>query len=64
MHTAPLSVDGGEVGPVLVARTFLTRLRGMLGRSPLPDAMLLVPCTSVHGAGMRASLDEIGRAHV
>ncbi len=57
MHTAPLVLDGRPVAVTDVADTYLARLRGMLGRSPLPEAMLLVPCTSVHGVGMRSDLD-------
>lgn len=57
MRTIPLEVDGRQVATAHVAGTYLTRLRGMLGRTPLPEAMLLVPCASVHGMGMRAALD-------
>ncbi len=57
MRTAELRVDDRAIGPCLVADTFLTRLRGMLGRSPLPPALLLRPSGSVHGIGMRATLD-------
>ncbi|PFG34693.1 DUF192 domain-containing protein [Sanguibacter antarcticus] len=57
MRTAPLAVDGRPVATTVVADTYLARLRGMLGRTPLPEAMFLVPCASVHGVGMRTSLD-------
>ncbi len=57
MRTAPLAVDGRTVAAAAVADTYLARLRGMLARTPLPEAMLLVPCTSVHGVGMRVALD-------
>lgn len=40
-----------------MADTFLSRARGMLFRDPLPAALILVPCTSVHGAWMREPLD-------
>lgn len=50
-------VDGREVTDVLVADTYWTRLRGMLGRRPLPPALLLRPSGSVHGMGMREPLD-------
>ncbi len=56
-RTADLRVDGRRVATVLVADTYVGRLRGMLGRSPLPPALLLVPGNSVHGVGMRAPLD-------
>ena len=55
-----LGVDGREVAPVVVADTYLTRLRGMLGRRPLPPALLLRPAGSVHGMGMREPLDVAG----
>ena len=57
MRSARLVVDGAEVAPLLVADTFLSRLRGMLGRRPLPPALLLRPANSVHGMGMRDPLD-------
>lgn len=57
MRTATLVVDGRRVDPVLVADSFWSRLRGMLGRRPLPPALLLRPANSVHGLGMREPLD-------
>ncbi len=56
-QVARLQVDGVDVAPVIVADTALRRLRGMLGRRPLPPALILVPANSVHGIGMRESLD-------
>ena len=50
-------VDGTDRGPLLLADTPRTRLRGMLGRRPLPSALLLRPGNSVHGIGMAATLD-------
>lgn len=52
-----LVVDGQPVADVVVADTVLTRARGMLFRRRLPDALLLRPCSSVHGAWMWAPLD-------
>ncbi|WP_218926078.1 DUF192 domain-containing protein [Xylanimonas oleitrophica] len=52
-----LVVDGRAVGPVLHARTWWARSRGMLLRQPLPAALWLEPCSSVHGVGMSAALD-------
>ena len=52
-----LLVDGREVGEVVVADTYLRRLRGMLLRRRLPESLLLVPGGSVHGMGMTVSLD-------
>ena len=44
-----------------IANTWLTRLRGMLGRpAPRPgDGLLLTPCSSVHMYGMRYPLDVV-----
>lgn len=52
-----LVVDGGAVIDVVVADTVLSRARGLLFRRVLPEALLLRPCTSVHGAWMRVPLD-------
>ncbi|MCL2667287.1 MAG: DUF192 domain-containing protein [Micrococcales bacterium] len=54
---ARLLVDGSDVAPVIVADTYFRRLRGMLGRHPLPPALILIPTNSVHGMGMRDALD-------
>lgn len=40
-----------------MAETWVSRARGLLFRRTLPDALLLRPCTSVHGAWMRVPLD-------
>lgn len=55
--TERLVVDGVDRGPLVLANTALARLRGMLGRRPLPPALLLRPGGSVHGLGMLAALD-------
>jgi uncharacterized membrane protein (UPF0127 family) len=52
-----LVVDGRPVAEAVVADTVLTRARGLLFRRVLPEALLLRPCTSVHGAWMRVPLD-------
>ncbi|MGY4643338.1 DUF192 domain-containing protein [Cellulomonas sp. URHB0016] len=57
MRTARLFVDHVDVADLLVADTFLSRLRGMLARDPLPPALLLRPANSVHGMGMREPLE-------
>ena len=57
MRVERLEVDGQDTGPVLVADTPAGRLRGMLGRAPLPPALLLRPASSVHGMGMREPLE-------
>lgn len=55
--------DSGRalIGRVMIADTFLDRLRGLLGRPPLdPDQGLwLEPCNSVHMFGMRTALDVV-----
>jgi uncharacterized membrane protein (UPF0127 family) len=44
--------------PIVVARTPLTRLRGLLGyRLPPPFALRLERCRCVHTFGMRFALD-------
>lgn len=55
--TATLLIDDVPVADLVVADTFGSRLRGMLARRELPDALLLVPCRSVHGLGMTQALD-------
>ncbi|MDA8346557.1 MAG: DUF192 domain-containing protein [Thermaerobacter sp.] len=44
-----------------IAGSFLARLRGLLGRSELPQGAGLViePCSSVHGIGMRFAIDVV-----
>lgn len=44
---------------ILLADSFLLRLRGYLFRSPPKsgEGILLMPCTSVHGVGLRFPLD-------
>ncbi|MCC2312721.1 DUF192 domain-containing protein [Cellulomonas xiejunii] len=50
-------MDGRDVADLLVADTWARRARGMLARTPLPDAMWFVGETTVHGVGMTRSLD-------
>ena len=57
MTEASLMVDGRSVAEVVVADTAVARARGLLFRRVLPEALLLRPCSSVHGAWMRAPLD-------
>jgi uncharacterized protein len=52
-----LRLDGRPVARAEVADTWAGRLRGLLGRRTLPEALLLSPESSVHGAGMRVPLD-------
>lgn len=52
-----LRTDGRPVARAEVADTWASRLRGLLGRRTLPEALLLSPERSVHGAGMRVPLD-------
>ncbi len=44
-----------------VARTFLSRGRGLLGRSALPEGsgLLIEPCSSIHMLFMRFPIDAI-----
>ena len=44
-----------------VARSFLQRARGLLGRAPLAadEALLIRPCSSIHTFGMRFAIDVV-----
>ncbi len=44
-----------------VARSFLQRARGLLGRAPLAadEALLIRPCSSIHTFGMRFTIDVV-----
>jgi uncharacterized membrane protein (UPF0127 family) len=44
-----------------IAVTFASRLRGLLGRSELPggSGLVIQPCSSVHGLGMRFAIDVV-----
>jgi len=52
-----VKVDGRVVARGELADTWPRRLRGLLGRTPLPAALVLRPESSVHGIGMRQPLD-------
>jgi uncharacterized membrane protein (UPF0127 family) len=52
-----LMINDRATVPVEIADTGSRRARGMLWRRELPPALLITPCTSVHGAGMTVSLD-------
>jgi hypothetical protein len=59
---ARLIVDGRDVAPLVVASSWATRLRGLLSTTPEGPpyprgALLLSPANSVHGWGMRYTLD-------
>ena len=65
-HTAAPRADrvvlvacASRVMTVLVARRFVTRLRGLIGRerAPLCDCLLFPACSSVHTWGMRRPID-------
>lgn len=57
MRSAELHVNGIRVSPMLLAERYGQRLRGMLGRKPLPPALLIAPCSSVHTWWMGVSID-------
>ena len=46
---------------VVLADTFLSRLRGLLGRTSLPDgeAMIITRCNSIHMFFMRFPIDVV-----
>lgn len=54
-------VDGRTELQVELADSFLSRFRGLMGRSALPagQGLLLVPCNSVHMCFMRFSVDVV-----
>lgn len=52
-----LLVDGVDRAPVRVADTYLSRLRGLLGKARVDVPLLLTDCRSVHGAFMLVRLD-------
>ncbi|GAB4084438.1 hypothetical protein GCM10028784_10680 [Myceligenerans cantabricum] len=57
MKQQTLVVNGSPVAEAEVADTALGRARGLLFRRELPEALILRPCSSVHGAWMRERLD-------
>lgn len=57
VRSTELVVDGTPVSSLLLAERFGQRLRGMLARKPLPPAMLISPCSSVHTWWMSATID-------
>ncbi len=62
MKTGQLMLgDEVFVPNLLIADGIWSRMRGLLGRSGLPDGtgMLLSPCNSIHTVGMRFALDVI-----
>ena len=46
---------------VAVAETFLSRLKGLLGKKELPpgEALWIKPCSSVHSFGMKFPIDVV-----
>lgn len=44
-----------------IARSFLDRSRGLLGRDSLPaeHGLLIIPCSSIHTLGMRFTIDVL-----
>ena len=59
---ARIYFDGREIaGQVQLARTFGTRLKGLMFKKALPSGggLLLSPCSSVHMCFMRMALDVV-----
>jgi uncharacterized membrane protein (UPF0127 family) len=50
-------VDGRDVAPIDVAVSRRSRARGLLGRTGIDGALLLIPVSSVHTFGMRFPID-------
>lgn len=44
-----------------LARTFFTRLKGLLGTASLPqgEGLLITPCSSIHMFGMKYAIDAL-----
>jgi uncharacterized membrane protein (UPF0127 family) len=53
---ARLFRDDVPIAVAEIARTHAQRRRGLLGRDPMPE-VLVMPATSVHTIGMRSPLD-------
>lgn len=53
--------EGAPFLKIMIADTFLARLRGLMGRKILADktGLLLVPCDSVHMCFMRFPIDVV-----
>ena len=53
--------QGAPFLEIMVADSFLLRLRGLMGRKELPDrkGLLLAPCDSIHMCFMRFPIDVI-----
>lgn len=53
--------EGAPFLKIMIADSFLLRLRGLMGRKKLPKAtgLLLAPCNSVHMCFMRFSIDVV-----
>ncbi len=52
-----LLVDGRDVAPLYLAKSYLSRTRGLLGTRGIDGALLISPGNSVHGVGMLYTLD-------
>ena len=58
---APISAPFFKEIKIMIANTFLTRLKGLMFRQKLPPAtgLLLAPCNSVHMCFMRFAIDVV-----
>lgn len=66
MPTSPVRIVNSARGIVLadsaeVARSFVARGQGLMGRASLPDgyALIIYPCTSIHTFFMRLPIDVL-----
>jgi uncharacterized membrane protein (UPF0127 family) len=57
MGTMRLTVDGSDVGPLLMATTARARSKGLLGRTGLLGAIWLAPARQVHTYRMKFTID-------
>ncbi|HOF99736.1 MAG: hypothetical protein BWY35_01248 [Firmicutes bacterium ADurb.Bin248] len=51
--------NGSFVAEADVAENFFTRLRGLMGKSPIRRALWIVPCSDIHTFNMREDIDVV-----
>lgn len=60
MKTVTVNKNGTLVATALHAKSYFSRLRGLLGRSLNEDGgLILTPCNSIHTIGMRYAIDAL-----
>ncbi len=51
--------NGTFVAEADVAENFFTRMRGLMGQSPIRRALWIVPCSDIHTFNMREAIDVV-----